>query len=67
MSQNSVEGLAGAQSRLKKKWQRRDSNLRPKAYELTSRKATSGLLSRPLASFLSVILAEGGAGINTYC
>jgi hypothetical protein len=35
------------------KWQRVDLNRRPRAYELTSKKATSGLLSRPHAPFYS--------------
>jgi hypothetical protein len=35
----------------KTKWQRLDSNQRPRAYELSGEKATSGFLSRPLASF----------------
>jgi hypothetical protein len=33
------------------KWQRLGLNQRPRAYELADGKATSGLLSRPLASF----------------
>jgi N-formylglutamate amidohydrolase len=48
----------------KKKWQRVDLNRRPRAYELASGKATSGLLSRPLASFLTEIIEGKNPQVN---
>jgi N-formylglutamate amidohydrolase len=56
VKQNIKGDSENAQNRLKNNWQRVDLNRRPTAYEITSRKATSGLLSQPLASFLTSTL-----------
>jgi len=51
VKQNSAGRSAGAENTLKNKWQRRDLNPRPRAYEIASRQAGICLLDRPLASF----------------
>ncbi len=55
VKQNSAERAAGAENTLKKPWQRRDLNPRPKAYESSERQATNRLLDQPLASFLEAV------------
>ena len=72
VKQNSAEGSVGAENTLKKQWQRRDLNPRPKAYESSALPLSYAAMLHVLSYFAIFYAAKqrlsssGKAGLHPY-